>query len=169
MSREQPLLALIEIPRGSRNKYEYDERLGRFRLDRVLYSPLHYPSDYGLILDTLSSDGDPLDVLVIVYEPTFTGCVVPIRPIGVLLMRDEKGIDEKVVAVPIGEPRLKEVQRLADLPAHVLREIEHFFTVYKDLEEKEVEVYGWADVEAAWKLIEEAQQRHRLARGRGQS
>jgi len=169
MLQEQPLLALIEIPRGSRNKYEYDERLGRFRLDRVLYSPLHYPSDYGLILDTLSSDGDPLNVLVIVYEPTFTGCVVPIRPIGVLLMRDEKGIDEKVVAGPLGDPRLREVRRLEDLPAHLLREIEHFFTIYKDLEEKEVEVYGWADVEAAWKLIEEAQQRYRLARGRGQA
>lgn len=167
--REQPLLALIEIPRGSRNKYEYDERLGRFRLDRVLYSPLHYPSDYGLILDTISSDGDPLDVLVIVYEPTFTGCVVPIRPIGVLLMRDEKGIDEKIVAVPVGEPRLSEVRQLEDLPTHLLREIEHFFSVYKALEQKEVEVYGWGDVGAAWKLIEEAQERHRLARGRGQS
>lgn len=159
------LLALIEIPKGCRNKYEFDEKMGRFVLDRVLYSPMHYPTDYGMILDTLHTDGDPLDVMVVVNEPTFPGCVVPVRPVGMLIMRDEKGEDEKVIAVPTGDPRFKEVRGLEDLPSHLLREIEHFFKVYKDLEGKRTEVDGWQGVDEAWAIIKAARER-RTARSR---
>ncbi len=158
MAKEE-MLALVEIPKGCRNKYEYDDKLGRFVLDRVLYSPMHYPTDYGMILDTLHTDGDPLDVMVVVNEPTFPGCVVPVRPVGVLIMRDEKGEDEKVLAVPVGDPRFKDVNTLEDLPAHLLREIEHFFKVYKDLEGKRTEVDGWQDAAKAWELFHAAQER----------
>ena len=100
---------VIEIPQGSRNKYEYDHKSGAIRLDRVLYSSVHYPTDYGFIPDTLSQDGDPLDVLVLVYEPTFSGCIVPVRPVGVLRMTDDKGYDEKILAVPTGDRRFDDI------------------------------------------------------------
>ncbi len=151
--------ALVEIPKGSRNKYEYDEDTGRIRLDRVLYSPLHYPADYGIILDTLSEDGDHLDILIVNYETTFPGCVVPVRPIGVLDMRDEKGRDQKILGVPVGDPRFREITDLAQLAPHFLAEIVHFFQVYKTLEMKETEIFGWAGAEVAWNIIREAQQR----------
>ena len=109
------ILAFIEIPRGSRNKYEYDEGTGRFLLDRVLYSSVHYPTDYGFIPETLAEDGDSLDVLVLVQEPTFPGCLIPARPLGGLDMHDEKGSDFKVLAVPVGDPRYAHVRTLADL------------------------------------------------------
>ena len=147
--------AVIEIPRGSSNKYEYDQELGVFKLDRVLYSPLHYPFDYGWIAGTMSPDGDPVDVLVIGSHPTFTGCVVACRPLGVLLMHDEKGQDEKVLARVCGDPRFHGVRRLGHVAEHILREIEHFFQVYKTLEEKTVQIGGWQDVEEAHKLITE--------------
>src|ERR671917_2229705 len=121
------ILAFIEIPRGSRNKYEYDHVSHSFRLDRVLYSSVHYPADYGFIPETLGLDGDPLDVLVLVQEPTFPGCLVPARPVGGLDMHDEKGSDFKVVAVPVGDPRYAHVRSLADAGAHWAREIETFF------------------------------------------
>src|SRR5215217_901254 len=117
------ILAFIEIPRGSRNKYEYDESTGRFILDRVLYSSVHYPTDYGFIPETLADDGDALDALVIVNEPTFSGCLIPARPIGMLDMRDDKGEDEKILAVPLGDPRFEGVETLSDISAHWLREI----------------------------------------------
>ncbi len=151
--------ALVEVPKGSRNKYEFDERLRCFRLDRVLYSPLHYPADYGFILNTLAEDGDALDVLIVTYEPTFPGCVVPVRPVGVLDMQDERGRDQKILAVPAVDPRFAEVHDLAGLPRHLLLEIEHFFTVYKTLEEKSTEILGWKGSEEAWRLIRLAQAR----------
>src|SRR4029079_10828274 len=117
------LLAFVEIPRGSRNKYEYDEESKTFRLDRVLYSSVHYPTDYGFIPNSLSPDGDPLDVLVIVEEPTFPGCHITARPIGVLAMTEEMGGDDKILAVPVADPRFAQVQRLADISPHWLREI----------------------------------------------
>ena len=144
---------VVEIPQGSRNKYEYDEATGRFRLDRVLYSSVHYPAEYGFVLDTRAPDGDPLDALVITHEPTFTGCVIPARPIGLLDMRDEKGLDQKILAVPVGDPRFDEVRDLGDLPAHWLREIETFFATYKTLEDKPTEVLGWQGSSVAWELI----------------
>jgi inorganic pyrophosphatase len=136
---------VVEIPRGSRNKYEFDHPSGTIPLDRVLYSSVHYPTDYGFIPGTIAADGDPLDVLIIVEEPTFPGCRVRIRPIGVLRMRDEKGIDEKILAVPVADPRFSGTEDLGDLPEHWLREIENFFDIYKALEGKETRVEGWSD------------------------
>ena len=152
---------VIEIPQGSRNKYEYDHAAHAVRLDRVLHSSVHYPTDYGFIPETLAKDGDPLDVLVVVLDPTFPGCHVPARPIGVLLMHDEKGGDEKILAVPVGDPRFEEVDDLDDLPAHWLREIETFFATYKLLEDKFTELDGWEKKETALKVIDEACQRYR--------
>ncbi len=157
----EPVLALVEVPRGSRNKYEIDPARGGIRLDRVLYSPLHYPADYGFIVDTLAEDGDHLDALIFTYEPTFPGCYVEVRPIGVLHMRDEKGLDQKILAVPVGDPRFDGVADLEHIPPHFLKETQHFFTVYKTLEQKPVEIYGWAGSAEAWKLVGEARRRFR--------
>jgi inorganic pyrophosphatase len=150
----------IEIPQGSRNKYEYDHATGQIRLDRVLHSSVHYPADYGFLRNSLSQDGDPLDVLVLVLDPTFPGCVVPARPIGVLRMRDDKGDDEKILAVPTGDPRFDDVSDLPDLHGHWLKEIEHFFATYKLLEEKDTELYGWEGATEARRVIREACERY---------
>lgn len=147
---------VVEIPKGSRNKVEYDPELEVFRVDRVLYSPIHYPGDYGFIPGTLSPDGDALDILVLVTEPTFTGCVLSARPIGVLEMRDEAGVDEKILAVPERDPRFDEVRDLSDLPTHLTTEVEYFFEVYKDLEGKETAVLGWQDRSRARSIIRKA-------------
>ncbi|MFN0073641.1 MAG: inorganic diphosphatase [Chloroflexota bacterium] len=146
---------IVEIPRGSRNKYELDKETGRIFLDRVLYSSVHYPTDYGFIPDTLADDGDPVDVLIVINEPTFPGCLVHARPIGVLDMRDEKGVDHKVLAVPVGDPRFDEVRALSHLSAHWLLEIENFFRTYKTLEDKFTEVVGWENEAVAWQIIHE--------------
>jgi inorganic pyrophosphatase len=146
--------ALVEIPAGSRNKYEYDPATGRFRLDRVLYHSVVYPTDYGHIPDTLGDDGDELDILIVVQEPTFPGCLVEAVPIGGLDMSDEKGSDFKVLAVPFTDPRFDHVRQLADLGSHFLKEIEAFFTTYKLLEPKNTSVLGWHDVAAAWEVID---------------
>ncbi len=153
--------ALIEIPSGSRNKYEYDEATGHIRLDRVLYSSVHYPTDYGFIPDTLAPDGDHLDILVITHEPTFPGCRVEAQPIGGLDMVDEAGSDFKVLAVPTGDPRFETISDLVDLEQHWLREIETFFATYKLLEDKRTEVLGWHSTEDAWKVIEKAREDYR--------
>ncbi len=145
--------AIIEIPRGSTNKYEYDEEAGLFKLDRVLFSPLFYPFDYGFFPQTHYLDGDPLDVLVMVSHPTFAGCMVEVRPIGVLEMRDEKGPDEKILSVAAKDPRFGNRSHIDDLSPHTLKEVMHFFRVYKDLEDKAVEVVGWHGPEVAKSLI----------------
>ncbi len=160
---ERVVQAVVETPKGSRNKFELDLQTGRLRLDRVLYSPLHYPADYGFLVDTLADDGDHLDVLILTHEPTFPGCVVPVRPIGLLDMRDEKGRDQKILAVPAVDPRFQETRDLPDIPHHWLLEVEHFFQVYKTLEAKETEVLGWQGAHEAWKLVESAQERYRRA------
>jgi len=157
--QDRTLEALIEIPMGSRNKYEYDDAAGRMRLDRVLYTSMHYPTDYGFVPDTLAEDGDHLDILVLTYESTFPGCLVPARPIGGLDMEDEKGLDFKVLAVPTGDPRWHDTYALEDLAPHWLKEIEAFFATYKMLEPKYTEVLGWHDVDDAWRQIEEARAR----------
>ena len=158
--------AIIEIPQGSRNKYEYDHTTHVVRLDRVLHSAVHYPTDYGFLPETLSQDGDPLDVLVLVYDPTFPGCHVRVRPIGVLRMIDEKGEDEKILAVPVGDPRFDEIHDLDAVRGHWLKEIENFFATYKLLEEKDTELLGWEDVANAHRVIKAAQDLSRAtARG----
>ena len=140
---------IVEIPRGSRNKYEIDHTTGLVHLDRVLYSSVHYPADYGFIPGTKAADGDPLDALVIVQEPTFPGCRMKIRPIGVLLMRDEMGIDEKILGVPVADPRFDGINDISDLQKHWLVEIDNFFNIYKTLEDKESSVEGWKGAEEA--------------------
>lgn len=153
---------LIEIPRGSRSKYEVDEKTGRLRLDRVLYSSVHYPTDYGFIVDTLALDGDHLDVLVLTEDPAVPGSLRTARPIGLLDMADEKGPDEKVLAVPTGDPRYAEIRALDDLPAHWRVEIQTFFDSYKELEGgKGTTIRGWRGADDAWRTIEDAQRRFR--------
>lgn len=158
------VLAFIEIPRGSRNKYEFDDRTGRFFLDRVLYSSVHYPTDYGFIPETLAEDGDPLDVLVLVQEPTFPGCIIPARILGGLDMHDEKGSDFKVLAVPVGDPRYDHVRSLNDLGEHWLREIETFFDTYKLLESKHTDVLGWHELEETVETVATCRERYRAER-----
>lgn len=145
--------AVVEIPSGSRNKYELDKASGLLRLDRVLFSAVHYPGDYGLIPRTLHEDGDPLDILVIVNEPTFPGCQIDCRPIGVLKLLDRGEPDDKILAVPSNDPFYGEYFDIADLPAHYLREVEHFFHIYKDLEGKRVEVGAWGKSEEAAAVV----------------
>lgn len=151
---------MIEIPKGSRNKYEYDKKKKVFRFDRMLFSSVHYPSDYGFIPDTLAEDGDPLDALVLVWEPTFPGCLIEARPVGLFKMWDEKGPDQKILCVPISDPLWNYIASLSDVPPHLLKEIEHFFSIYKDLEEKKTGVEGWEDRDAAMKVIRESQKRY---------
>jgi inorganic pyrophosphatase len=141
---------VIEIPRGQRNKYEVDHVTGRIRLDRTLFTATHYPTDYGFIEDTLGQDGDPLDALVLVEEPTFPGCLIASRPIAMFKMTDEKGPDDKVICVPAGDPRYDRLQDLGDIPKYERAQIEHFFEVYKALEpNKRVESAEWVDRSAA--------------------
>ncbi|MCD1287124.1 MAG: inorganic diphosphatase [Brevibacterium sp.] len=144
------LLATIEIPRGSRNKYEVDHETGRVKLDRYLYTSMQYPADYGFIEDTLGNDGDPLDVLVLLTEPLFPGVLVDVRPIGMFQMEDEAGGDDKVLAVPAGDPRWEGFGDIGDVDKFTLDSIEHFFTRYKDLEPgKFVKGSSWVGREAA--------------------
>lgn len=141
--------AVIEIPKGSRNKYELDKQLGTIKLDRVLYSSLHYPSDYGIIPQTFYDDGDPLDIMVMVTEPTFPGCVIAARPIGLWKMLDKGARDYKIMAVPANDPMFGHCKDISDLPPHFLKEVHHFFQVYKDLEGQRVEPLGWEDAKSA--------------------
>jgi inorganic pyrophosphatase len=153
--------AFIEIPKGSQNKYEFDKEAGVFRLDRVLYSPMHYPTEYGYIQNTLAEDGDPLDVLVLTTFPTFPGCVIETRVVGVLVMSDDKGQDEKLLGVAETDPRFAHVQTLEDVPPHILKEIAHFFEVYKDLEGKETKIEGWKGRDDADRILQESIQRYK--------
>ena len=145
--------AVIEIPKDSVNKYEYDKQLHVFRLDRTLFSPVHYPGDYGFIPCTLGLDGDPLDVLVLVEAASFPGCFIEVRPIGVLRMVDQGKGDEKILAVAETDPLYREVRDCSQVFDHTLREIEHFFSIYKNLEGKKTEIVGWDGVDAARKII----------------
>lgn len=146
--------AVIEIPRGSRNKYEYDKDMESFALDRVLYSPFTYPAEYGLIPQTIYDDGDPMDIMVLMDQPTFTGCVIESRPIGLMKMIDGGDADDKVLAVPKDDPRFKDINDISDIPSHLLEEIAHFFKEYKHLEGKSTEVMGWENKEAALAAIQ---------------
>lgn len=149
--------AVIEIPKDGTNKYEYDKELHVFKLDRNLYSPVHYPGDYGFIPSTLSDDGDPLDVLVMVPYGSFSGCIHEVRPIGLMEMLDQGVLDEKVLAVGNQNPRYAKVFNYTDIYPHMLKEITHFFSIYKDLEGKRVEIKGWHDADYAREHIIRAQ------------
>lgn len=148
--------AVIEIPRGEKNKYEYDKTLHVFRLDRNLHSPVHYPGDYGFIPSTLSEDGDPLDVLVLVDGPSFSGCLIEVRAIGMLEMLDQGKPDEKILAVGLNNPIYKDIRNYSEIYPHMLREIQHFFATYKDLEGKRTEMIGWHNSHEARNAITES-------------
>jgi inorganic pyrophosphatase len=146
----------VEIPKGSRNKYEFDPATGHIVLDRMLFTSMQYPADYGFIEGTLAGDGDALDALVFVGEPTFPGCRIHARPIGLFRMRDEKGPDEKILCVPLRDPMWSQIGDVSDLNANLLNEIQHFFQVYKDLDNKKVETGGFGDRAEAAGVIADA-------------
>jgi inorganic pyrophosphatase len=152
---------IVEIPKGSRNKYEFDHEHNVIRLDRFLFSSVVYPTDYGFIPETLSLDGDPLDVMVCVSEPTFPGCMIVVKPIALFRMKDDQGVDDKVLAVPLTDPGWSTLETLDEVPDQLQNEIAHFFTVYKQLEHKEVTVDGWHSKEAALEEIEASRERFR--------
>ena len=147
---------IVEIPKGSTNKYEYDGGLGVFRLDRVLYSPMHYPGDYGFIPGTLADDGDPMDVLALVQEPSFSGCLIEVRPVGILNMVDQQEQDQKILAVPNRNPRYDQIHTMDQIFPHVRREIEHFFTIYKELEGRVTRMEGWGGPPEARRAISDS-------------
>ncbi len=159
------VLCVVEIPKGSRNKYEWDEELQAVKLDRFLFSSMVYPTDYGFIPDTWALDDDPLDAMVCVSEPTFPGCRIDVKPIALFRMRDDHGVDDKVLAVPLSDPAWNTLETLDDVPKPLKDEIAHFFSVYKDLEQKTVTVDGWYSREDALEEIEAARRRHRDRRG----
>ncbi len=155
------LHCLVEIPKGSRNKYEWDAELQAIKLDRFLFSSVVYPTDYGFIPEALGEDGDPLDAMVCVSEPTFPGCVIPAQVVALFRMRDEKAVDDKVVCVPLEDPNWNTITDLDELPQPLRDEIAHFFSIYKQPEGKVVEVDGWYPREEALQVIEEARRRYR--------
>jgi inorganic pyrophosphatase len=161
------IYVIVEIPKGSRNKYEYSKELGVLKLDRVLFSSLYYPGDYGLIPRSYYEDGDPLDVLVMNNEATFPGCVIEARPIGMFKMLDRDMPDDKILAVPARDPLFEGYQSIDDIPQHFLREVAHFFEVYKDLEGVRIKTIGWEGVEKARQQIEHAVNFYRDKFGRG--
>lgn len=145
---------IVEVPKECSNKYEFDCETGVFKLDRVLYSALYYPGDYGIIPRTWSADGDPLDILVLTTKPTFTGCVMVAKPIGVLTTEDENGVDDKILGIPLGDPRFQEVKNVTDIAKHLKAEIADFFLSYKKLEPRKwVKVKEWKDAKAAENII----------------
>ncbi|MGC8651260.1 MAG: inorganic diphosphatase [Minisyncoccia bacterium] len=147
------ICTLIEIPRGSKNKYEFDLKYEVIRLDRVLHSSVYYPGEYGLVPETISEDGDPADILVIMTTETFPGCLIKVRPIGLLKMIDSGHNDNKILAVAYNDPAYQEVKNYADLPSHLLKQIVNFFETYKILEGKEIKILGWEDAAAAKEYI----------------
>ena len=162
-----PVQCYVEIPKGSRNKYEFDTEEQVLKLDRFLFSSMVYPTDYGFVPRTLAEDGDPLDAMVCVSEATFPGCVIDVKPIALFKMKDEKGVDDKILCVPLSDPTWNSLEALEDLAEQFRDEISHFFSVYKDLERKKVTVDGWYSREEAFKEIERSRRRfeERPARG----
>ncbi|PSL50456.1 inorganic pyrophosphatase [Salsuginibacillus halophilus] len=160
MAENKIVDAIVEIPTGSQNKYEFDKEKGAYVLDRVLFSPMFYPAEYGYLDKTLALDEDPLDILVLVNNPTFPGCMIESRVIGYLNMVDDGEEDQKLLAVPTEDPRFENVTSLNDIPQHKLEEVAHFFKTYKDLENKTTEIGAWEDAEAAAKLVEDCIDRY---------
>jgi inorganic pyrophosphatase len=159
MANERSIRVVVEIPKGHRNKYEWDRETGRIMLDRFLFSSVTYPTDYGFIPDTLAEDGDPLDAMVCVSEPTFPGCNIIAKPVALFRMRDEKGTDDKVLCVPCSDPNWNEIDALDDLPRQLRDEISHFFSMYKQPEGIVVHVDGWRSLDDALGVIEDSRRR----------
>ena len=158
---------VVEIPKGRRSKFEVDKHTGLIRLDRYLYSSSHYPGDYGFVPQTLAEDGDPLDAIVMVNEPTFSGCLIEARVLGLFRMVDRGKNDFKVFGVPHADPLFAEIQTLADVPHHFLREVEHFFGTYKQLEGAHVETQGWAPAPDAVAEVKASIDRYRAKAAAG--
>jgi inorganic pyrophosphatase len=159
--QESSLVCVVEIPKGTRNKYEHDPELGGIKFDRLLMSAATYPADYGYLRGTLGLDGDPLDALVCLYEPTFPGCLIPVKALGSFQMSDDKGGDDKIICVPLRDPYWNHYEELEDLPLLLREEIEQFFSIYKDLEGKQVTLEGWRTREQALEVIDAARERLR--------
>ncbi len=159
MEEDPTVDVFVEVPMGSRNKYEWDFARGAFVLDRLLFSAVRYPGDYGFIPETLALDGDHLDALVILGEPTFPGCTISARVLGMLDMTDDKGPDEKLLTVASHDPRWRHLHTIDDVPDHLRHEIQHFFATYKDLEAKFVEVRGWRGRDEAMQVLEDSRAR----------
>src|SRR3954465_12432907 len=160
---DEPLVAIVEIPKGSSNKYEWDGEMQAIKLDRLLFASLGYPTDYGFFKNTLASDGDPLDVMIVVSEPTFPGCHIEAKPAPLSPMGDEKAEDNKILCVPYTDPNWSHIDHLDDLPMTLRDEISHFFSIYKTPEWKVVKVDGWYSREDALESIERARRRYREA------
>lgn len=160
MSESEILNIVVEVPKGSRNKYEYDEEIGAIKLDRFLFSSMVYPVDYGFVPNTLGADGDPLDAMVCVSEPTFPGCVIPSIPIGLFRMTDDGELDDKILCVPSQDPNWNYIRSMDALATQLQEEIAHFFSVYKQPEGKIVDVDGWYPLEAAMEVLEISYKRH---------
>jgi inorganic pyrophosphatase len=164
VSSSGDLVCVVEIPKGGRNKYEYDAALGGIKFDRLLVSAGTYPTDYGYLRGTLGQDGDALDALVCLNEPTFPGCLIPVKPVGMFKMSDEKGVDDKIICVPLHDPYWNGYEDYEDLPLPLRQEIEQFFSIYKEIEGRDVQVHGWATVAEARQEIVQS-----LARAAGQA
>ena len=162
---DDPLYVTVEIPKGSSNKYEWDDELGAIKLDRLLFSSLGYPTDYGFFRDTVAADGDPLDAMVVVSEPTFPGCIIEVKPVALFRMRDENAEDNKILCVPFTDPNWSHIETLDDLPTSLKDEISHFFSIYKTPEWKVVKVDGWYSREEALESIDRAYARFREDQG----
>ena len=156
----EPLHCLVEIPKGSRNKYQWDEALGGIKLARFLFSSVVYPTDYGFVPETTSPKGEALDAMIAVSEPTFPGCVIDVRAVGILRTEDERGQDDKLLCVPFRDPNREDVHRLEDVPDGLRSEIEHFFAIYKEPEGRQVTVHGWENVDVAEQVLEESRRRY---------
>ncbi|KKG07485.1 inorganic diphosphatase [Methanosarcina sp. 2.H.A.1B.4] len=160
MTERQVESVLIEIPKGSRNKYEYDKEKKVIKYDRMLFSSMVYPSDYGFFPDTLALDGDPLDAMVLTWEPTFPGCLIEVHLVALFDMEDDKGRDQKILCVPKNDPLWNHIEAIDQVPPHLLKEITHFFQTYKNLEDKQVKVIGWKDLKTAVDILQEAKSRY---------
>ncbi|MDW7732918.1 MAG: inorganic diphosphatase [Methanolobus sp.] len=160
MPERQVENVIIEIPQGSRNKYEYDKEKKMVRFERMLFSSMMYPCEYGFFPDTLALDGDPLDALVLTWEPTFPGCLINVHPVALFDMEDDKGRDEKILCVPETDPLWNYIETLEQVPPHLLKEITHFFETYKNLENKQVQIFGWEDIASAVNILKEAKARY---------
>ena len=160
---DEPLHCRVEIPKGSRNQYAFDPELGGIKLARFLFSSVVYPTDYGFVPDTLSPKGEPLDAMIAVQEPTFPGCMIGVRTIGVLRTSDDEGQDDKLLCVPCDDPGWAGMHGLADVPERMRIEIEHFFSIYKEPEGRAVTIHGWEDAQVAEQLLQEARDRFRAA------
>jgi inorganic pyrophosphatase len=161
----EPVKAFVEVPKGSRNKYEYNEASGELEFDRRLFAAVSFPTDYGFISETRTGSGDPLDALICIDEPTFPGCVIPVRIIALFKMRDENGADHKALCVPLSDPAWSGLDEVDDLPGNLQEEISHFFDIYTQLEGQEVSVEGWGTRQEAIQVLEESRDRYRGTSG----